>query len=181
MLMSFPGSRRGSSITFFDMDSLPTWDLKITSGATVTRAATFLNNSRTLVASDGSKAWRCGADDGNMEGIQFVGHSRYLQTILSVAISPDGELVATAGSDYTVIIWEVKSGKALYDPLSGHTDDIFVLKFSVDGKMMASGSADGSIWVWSTSTGQAVHGPMECHEVFVSDLCFRWVAAHFKT
>jgi WD40 repeat protein len=161
------------------MDSLP--DINTTGITSKFLDATSLDSGGcTLLVSDRSTTWRSCVDDGKVESVSFDGHSDHLSQISTMVISRDGELVATADSDKSVIIWQVKSGKALYGPLNGHTGTIFTLSFSVDNKMVASGGSDNNIWVWSTDTGQAIHGPMECHEDSVVGLCFKLVAVHFK-
>src|SRR5262249_36331433 len=65
----------------------------------------------------------------------------------AVAFSPDGRLVASAGEDQVVYLWEVASGRARRR-LEGHTGNITRLTFSPDGRTLASASADTSILLW---------------------------------
>jgi hypothetical protein len=74
----------------------------------------------------------------------LVGHRAPLRT---AAFSPDGKLLATGGSDKTVQVWEVDTGKRLA-VLEGHTDSILALSWSGDGKILASASKDRSIRIW---------------------------------
>lgn len=43
------------------------------------------------------------------------------ESVLSVAFSPDGTVVITAGADKTARVWEVSSGRVLFE-LRGHAD-----------------------------------------------------------
>ncbi len=61
--------------------------------------------------------------------------------VLSAAVSPDGQLLATGGWDKTVTLWNVETQTA-YCTLKGHTGEIHALAFSKDGKLLVSGGAD---------------------------------------
>jgi len=79
----------------------------------------------------------------------------------SVAISPDGRLIAAPGplearAGHTVKIWEVldwdgKTSKTRYQlrhTLSGHSGYAWKVTFSPDGRYLASGSWDSTIKIW---------------------------------
>src|SRR5262249_40183025 len=72
--------------------------------------------------------------------------------IRAVAVSPDGELLATAGNDPVVRIWKASNGQ-LAHALKGHGDWVSSLAFSPDGTMLASASKDKTIRLWGTSDG----------------------------
>jgi WD40 repeat protein len=64
----------------------------------------------------------------------------------SVAISPNGQTIATVGADQSVKLWSPK-GKLLYS-LKGHKGDIRRVAFSPDGQMLASSSSDRTVKLW---------------------------------
>jgi WD40 repeat protein/serine/threonine protein kinase len=72
------------------------------------------------------------------------------------AFSFDGRLVAAAGRDNVVKVWDVGSGKQLHK-FSGHRHSRFTsvtgLAFSHDGKLLASGGDDGRTRIWELTTG----------------------------
>lgn len=159
------------------MDSLPI-QKNYTAGTGIFRAAVPLKDGNTIIASDGSSISRWGVDKGHVESVLLEGNSeaesKHLADIQSVSISPNGRLVATA-SNQTVIIWHADSGKILWGPLEGHTEDIYALSFSADGKMVVSGSDDRSVRIWSAETGQSICGPLEGHSAVIKGVCFRCI------
>lgn len=72
------------------------------------------------------------------------GHSRPLYAI---AFHPDGSLVATAGLDAIVRLWDLRSGRSI-QVLPGHVKQILGLDFSPSGTTLASGSDDHTVRLW---------------------------------
>lgn len=67
--------------------------------------------------------------------------------VTSVAISPDGRLVAAGSLDFAVRIWDVASGQ-LVERLRGHKDSVYSVAFTPDGKGLVSGSLDKTLKYW---------------------------------
>ena len=67
--------------------------------------------------------------------------------VTSVAISPDGTLVAAGSLDCSIRIWDVTSG-ALVKRLRGHEDSVYSVAFTPDGKGIVSGSLDKKLKFW---------------------------------
>jgi eukaryotic-like serine/threonine-protein kinase len=80
----------------------------------------------------------------------------------SVAVTPDGRLVATPAGDSTqptVYIWEVDLDTNTYKKpplhiLKGHAHYVWNVTFSPDGKYLASGSWDSTVKIWDVNTGK---------------------------
>jgi WD40 repeat protein len=74
----------------------------------------------------------------------FSGHSG---CILCLAFSPDGRLLASAGFDGTIKVWEVEAAREAFT-LPGHAKAVTSLAFSPDGRLLASGGFDTVVKVW---------------------------------
>ncbi len=101
--------------------------------------------------------WQAYLQGVNVRRVNFAGaniaKSVFLQTfgiIMSVAITPDGKLLATGDVDGEIRLWQVANGQLLFTH-HAHADWVFSVAFSPDGKTLASGSADQTIKLWDIS------------------------------
>jgi WD40 repeat protein len=69
-------------------------------------------------------------------------------TVMAVSYSPDGVLLATAGFDKKVGLWNAADGKHLAW-LEGHVKPLRAVAFSPDGRLIASGGSDHAIALWN--------------------------------
>ncbi|MEO0457057.1 MAG: hypothetical protein AAF152_10835 [Cyanobacteria bacterium P01_A01_bin.114] len=74
------------------------------------------------------------------------------EAVWAAAFSPDGEMLATAGRDRTVHIWQ-RDG-TLVRQLEGHQAAVWSLDFSPDGRFLVSASEDCSVRVWDWQKGE---------------------------
>ncbi len=82
----------------------------------------------------------------------FVGHDG---AVSALAVHPDGQLLASAGVDGLVRIWDVATGQ-LVRTLEGHNDIALTVAFSPDGRQLASAGYDRIIHRWRTDDGAAL-------------------------
>lgn len=76
-------------------------------------------------------------------------------SVLAVAFSPNGKLLASASLDKTVRLWDVQSGVTV-KTLQSHTSGVWDVAFSPNGKLLASGSLDETIRLWDGESGAVV-------------------------
>lgn len=75
----------------------------------------------------------------------------------SIALSPDGNTIATGGNDGLIRLWSLKDGKAVNIPLE-HGSAIAFLEFAPGGQELVVLSQDGTckLWRWGKNAEQRI-------------------------
>jgi WD40 repeat protein len=105
-----------------------------------------------------------------MERMVFDGHARGVKSLDSFEI--DGrQILASAGSDYLVRLWNAESAEELA-ALSGHRDRVnCVRSFRLGSQtLLASGGSDKLIYLWDPASRIAVR-TLSGHTGWVTDIC----------
>lgn len=74
-------------------------------------------------------------------------------TILDLAFSPDGSLLAVSPDRYAVRIWDLKEKNWLTRLRTSFTGAVNAMLFSPDGETLATGHYDGIVRIWEARTG----------------------------
>ena len=90
--------------------------------------------------------------------------------VLSVAFSPDGNLVVSGSVDNTMRLWLIEEGR-LFRTMQGHTFPFMAVRFSPNGVNLATGSMDGLVRVWQVSNGTLLR-TLKGHAGWVTGLDF---------
>jgi len=77
-------------------------------------------------------------------------------SVLSVAYSPQGDHLASAGQDGTIHIWDLNQTSDTPAMIwKGHAGPVLDVAYSPDGNSLVSSGADGTLRIWDTRTGTA--------------------------
>jgi WD40 repeat protein len=76
--------------------------------------------------------------------------------LFSMALSPDGKVLAAACGDYSVRVYDFATHKEM-KKLQGHRGPVTDVCFSADSKYLLSGSWDGSVVLWDWQAGSIEH------------------------
>jgi WD40 repeat protein len=90
--------------------------------------------------------------------------------VLSVAISPNGLMIASGDASGTVRLWDIH-GKPIGQPFRGHEHGVLSVAFSPNGRYIVSGSDDYTVRLWDIY-GKPIGQPFRGHEYRVTSVAF---------
>ncbi|QRV97065.1 Tyrosine kinase family catalytic domain protein [Ceratobasidium sp. AG-Ba] len=143
--------------------------LKALSGHTHSvHSVTFAPNSSFLISGSEDhtiRVWNV------LNGQPIGGPVQTGATVLSVAISPDGEKIAGACNDMLIRVFQATTHAFLFQ-CAGHQDAVLSVAFSPDGLLLATGSHDHTIRLWDGATGRSVGDVLQGHTYSVRSVAF---------
>jgi WD40 repeat protein len=89
---------------------------------------------------------------GTLGTFELSGHT---DTIVSLAFSASGALLASASLDSTVRVWSAQDGACLRT-LEGPADDVHWVAWHPRGDVVLAGSEDFSAWMWLARSGDCM-------------------------
>jgi len=85
--------------------------------------------------------------------VREIGGEAHRDILFDAEFSPDGKLLATAGYDRVIRLWEVETGHYVRK-FPSHNGAVYDLAFSPDGGVLASASGDATGKVWDVASGK---------------------------
>ncbi|XP_078527593.1 katanin p80 WD40 repeat-containing subunit B1 isoform X2 [Lissotriton helveticus] len=99
---------------------------------------------------------------------EFVAHKGNVSAVALGKAS--GRLLATAGDDFCVNVWNVNKPNCIMS-LTGHTTPVEALRFNVSEEWLAAGSQSGSLRLWDLKAAKSVR-PLPGHRANICSLDF---------
>ena len=78
--------------------------------------------------------------------------------VFTVAFSPDGNYLCSAGEDRKIKLWDLRSG-VLFKEFKGHTDIVHSLHFDNNSEVLCSSDLDKSVKFWDVHRKNIKIGP----------------------
>jgi WD40 repeat protein len=98
--------------------------------------------------------------------------ARHWGGIESVAFSPNGKQIASAGDDSVIRLWDAQTLRQIAI-LRGHNGNIYAVAYSKDAKTLASAGADGTVRLWGlTASPPTAKQALSGHESIIYSLAY---------
>ncbi|KAG2362239.1 hypothetical protein BDR07DRAFT_1357912 [Suillus spraguei] len=95
-------------------------------------------------------------------GVMLKTMEQHRNEVWRLAVSQDGQLIASGDTGGEFIVWHGETGESLTQSIKAHTSYIYSLDFSPDGSVLATGSWDKTMKLWNTETWQQQEDSIEC-------------------
>jgi cytochrome c len=149
------------------------WSLERNAAAQVLRfhegavnAVAWLRDGRLVTAGEDARLalWRPGAA---RPAAVLTGHAG---PVVSLAVSPDGAMLASASWDRSARVWSL-AGEAAPRVLEGHNQNVNAVAFTPDGRALVSAGYDATLRIWpltGNAAAQTVTLPTPLNAVVVA-------------
>ncbi|KAH7341207.1 WD40-repeat-containing domain protein [Pyrenochaeta sp. MPI-SDFR-AT-0127] len=102
---------------------------------------------------------------------QLISRIRVAYPVDNIVLSPDGNLLATAGQNKTANIWNIATGECVKDLVGRDGHYTVTIAFSHDGKLIATGSGDEAR-IWNFNTGECIK-TFKGHDHSINSIVFK--------
>jgi hypothetical protein len=106
------------------------------------------------VAAGGQTSIKIWSPSGELERTISNSHGQGVQ-VTSLAFTEDGAVLASAGLDGTVRLWDGRTGAAIRT-IKDQSGRVISVSVSPDGQVLATGGDDGKLRVWAVADGALV-------------------------
>jgi WD40 repeat protein len=114
----------------------------------VVRSVVWTPDNRLLIsACNDGNIYFWSAPTGAQLGSPLHAHSNFVNLL---AISPSGELIASASEDSTARLWNTTTRRPFGRVLQ-HSQGVYTVAFSPNGQLVATGGIDNMIYLWDIS------------------------------
>ena len=80
--------------------------------------------------------------------------------VYAVAFSANGQLLASADGNGTLLVWNPATGRPVGAPIKQSGGIVGGMALSPNGKLLAAPGGDGTVWLWNPATGRPVGVPL---------------------
>jgi len=159
-------SAEGDALVFNRHRSIQLHDLK--SGKTTGLKLDLPKITSVEFSADGQMLGVTGGSPGSEGGFVLIDwrnrkvalrRDAFADLATAIAFHPDGDRLAIAGSDRSVVAYSMADGVLGERPLhtlTDHSRPVLDLEYSPDGKLLVTASADRSLKVWNADSGELV-------------------------
>ena len=103
---------------------------------------------------------------GELVGIPILGHTCYCG-VRSVAISRNSRIIMSGDCYGMVRRWDASTGKAIGEPMDGHSDLVSAVVINDDGWLIVTGYWDATITRWAAGNGSSLTTQYKCIQSIV--------------
>jgi WD40 repeat protein len=136
------------------------------------RAVAFHPGGRQLASTGGDVGRPSDIKLRTVPSGRLIGTLRgHTDLVVALAYHPQRNLLASAGYDNTIRIWDLDRLDTLV-VLKGHTAEVGSLAFSPDGRLLASGSGDRTVRIWDYENGPQPVRVLAGHQAEVAAVAF---------
>lgn len=112
----------------------------------------FTHNSSQIIL--GSPDGRCEVWNLDKYALSFVLANKF-KSMTNLALSPDGSLLASSGTEGDVVVWNISNQKVVAE-FKPHTSQIFAIAMFADNNRVISTGADKSVVLWDIKKNKKI-------------------------